>query len=154
MTAQALSPHIYEMMARLGIDLGAVDSLRSDLRYATAIRRCETCRFKTECQEWLDQAPLAVSFAPWFCINADILFELQCDQPGPRRMITESANIADLERLEGEIEEALIDQISKSADDSTIVGLRRRKLHLKNKIEWLRHRGVAVARNDELTAAT
>jgi hypothetical protein len=23
--------------------------------------------------------------APRFCVNADILFELQCDQPGPRR---------------------------------------------------------------------
>jgi hypothetical protein len=28
-----------------------------------------------------------VNFAPDFCMNADILFDLQCDQPGPRRVI-------------------------------------------------------------------
>jgi hypothetical protein len=27
-----------------------------------------------------------VNFAPEFCINADILFDLQCDQAGPRRI--------------------------------------------------------------------
>jgi hypothetical protein len=26
------------------------------------------------------------NFAPCFCINADLLFELQYDQPGPRRV--------------------------------------------------------------------
>ena len=144
MTAPApeYSVHIYEMMARLGIAPTACNSAQLSMRYATAIRQCETCRFQKECQEWLDHAPAAISFAPWFCIIADTLFEMQCDQPGPRRLITESANIADLERLEEEIEEALIDQISKSGDDSTIVDLERRKLHLRNEIELLRHEPV------------
>jgi hypothetical protein len=29
-----------------------------------------------------------MNFAPWFCRNADLLFELQYDQPGPRRVAT------------------------------------------------------------------
>ena len=35
----------------------------------------------------VDYAPAMVNFAPGFCVNAEILFELQCDQPGPRRSI-------------------------------------------------------------------
>jgi len=76
---------ICEMMARLGInpDDGVLPQL--SLRFATAFRQCEDCQSKKACQDWLDYAPAEVNFAPWFCMNADILFELQCDQPGPRR---------------------------------------------------------------------
>jgi hypothetical protein len=71
------STHIYEMMARLGIEPGAGALPHMSLRYATALRRCEACRSKKACQDWLDYAPTMVNFAPEFCMNADILFELQ-----------------------------------------------------------------------------
>jgi hypothetical protein len=48
--------------------------------------RCEGCRSKNACRDWLDYAPAMVNFAPCFCPNADNLFELQYDQPGPRRV--------------------------------------------------------------------
>jgi hypothetical protein len=78
------STHIYEMMARLGIEPGAGVLPQLSLRYATALRRCENCRSKRACQDWLDYAPAMVNFAPDFCSNADILFELQYDQPCER----------------------------------------------------------------------
>jgi hypothetical protein len=74
------STHIYEMMARLGIEPGAGVLPQSSLR------RCEDCRSKKACRDWLDYAPAMVNFAPDFCINADILFDLQYDQAGPRRV--------------------------------------------------------------------
>jgi|SRR6516165_9943942 len=79
------STHIYEIMTRLGIELraGALPQLR--MRYATAVRRCENCRSKKSCQDWLDHAPAMVNFAPDFLMNADVLFDLQYDQAGPRR---------------------------------------------------------------------
>ena len=77
---------IYEMMARLGIEPGAGVLPPLSLRYATAVRRCESCQSKTACQNWLDYAPAMVNFAPDFCTNADILFELQYDQPWSRRV--------------------------------------------------------------------
>jgi hypothetical protein len=76
------SIHIYEMMARLGIEPGAGVLPRLSLRYATALRRCEYCRSKKACRDWLDYAPAMVNFAPDFCRNADILFELQYDEVG------------------------------------------------------------------------
>jgi hypothetical protein len=88
MTAQVAeySTHIYEMMTRLGIEPGAGVLPQLSLRYATAARRCEKCRSKKACQGWLDYAPAMVNFAPDFCMNADILFELQYDQPWSRRV--------------------------------------------------------------------
>ena len=80
------SIQIYEMMARLGIEPEAGALPQFSLRYATALHRCENCRSKKACQDWLDYAPTMVNFAPDFCTNADILFDLQCDQPGPRRI--------------------------------------------------------------------
>ena len=80
------STHIYEMMARLGIEPGAGVLPQLSLRYATALHRCENCRSKKACQDWLDYAPEMVNFAPDFCVNADILFELQYDQPCSRRV--------------------------------------------------------------------
>jgi hypothetical protein len=80
------STHIYEMMARLGIGPGAGVLPQLSLRYATALRRCQNCRSKKACQDWLDYAPAMVNFAPDFCMNGDILFELQYDQPWSRRV--------------------------------------------------------------------
>ena len=79
------STNIYEMMARLGIEPQAGVLPQLSLRYATVLRRCENCRSKKTCQDWLDYAPPMVNFAPDFCANADILFDLQYDQAGPRR---------------------------------------------------------------------
>jgi hypothetical protein len=78
--------HIYEMMARLGIEPSAGVLPRLSLRYAAAFQRCNACRSKRACEDWLDYAPTMVNFAPCICMNADILFELQYDQPGPRRV--------------------------------------------------------------------
>ena len=68
-----------EMMARLGIEPGP----QTHLRYAAA--RCEACRFKRACQDWLDYAPAMMNFAPDFCANADMLFDMQYDQTGRAR---------------------------------------------------------------------
>ena len=73
------SMHIYEMMARLGIEPGAGVLPRLSLRYATALRRCEGCQSKKACRDWLDYAPAMVNFAPDFCRNADI-FDLLYDE--------------------------------------------------------------------------
>ncbi len=88
MTAPVLeySIQIYEMMARLGIEPGAGALPQFSLRYVTALRRCENCRSKKACQDWLDYSPAMVNFVPDFCRNADILFDLQCDQAGRRRI--------------------------------------------------------------------
>lgn len=75
---------IHEMMTRLGIEPGGGVLPALSLRYATAFRRCDSCVAKKACQKWLDHRPADLSLAPRFCVNADILFELQCDEPGPR----------------------------------------------------------------------
>ena len=80
------SMHIYEMMTRLGIEPGAGALPQFSLRYATALHRCENCRSKKACRDWLDYAPVMINFAPDFCSNADVLFDLQCEQAGPRRI--------------------------------------------------------------------
>jgi len=76
------SIHLYEMMEKLGIDPNSGILPRLGLRYATALHRCEDCLCKKICREWLDHTPRSVRFAPHFCPDADILFELQFDQPG------------------------------------------------------------------------
>ena len=73
---------LYEMMTRLGIEPSGSVLPRFSLRYATAIQRCEACPYKKACRAWLDHRPASVSLAPHFCPDADILFELQFDQPG------------------------------------------------------------------------
>ena len=91
---QECPAHLYEMMARLGIEPNAGVLPRLSLRYAAAFQRCKTQWSKRTCEEWLDYAPAMVNFAPWFCVNADILFELQYDQPGPRRGIFGQNSVA------------------------------------------------------------
>jgi len=68
---------IYEMMERLGIEPGGAVVPRLGLSYATAFHRCEACASRQACREWLDSRPMAIVFAPHFCPNADIFFELQ-----------------------------------------------------------------------------
>jgi hypothetical protein len=53
-------------------------------------------------------------------------------------IVEKPASIADLERLEADIEEALISHIDKPDDDSIIADLERRKLDLIREIERLR----------------
>jgi hypothetical protein len=77
--------YLHDMMARLGIAPEAGVLPRLSLRYLTALQHCKVCRSKQSCRDWLDYAPAMANFAPGFCVNADILFELQYDQPGPRR---------------------------------------------------------------------
>ena len=79
------SIEVDEMMARLGIEPAAGAWPQMRLRYATALHRCENCQFKKACRAWLDYAPALVNFAPDFCRNADILFDLQYDNV-PRRI--------------------------------------------------------------------
>jgi hypothetical protein len=57
-------------------------------------------------------------------------------------IVEKPASIADLERLEADIEEALISHIDKPDDDSIIADLERRKLDLIREIERLRCRTV------------
>ena len=53
-------------------------------------------------------------------------------------MVPELPGIADLERLEADVEEALIALIGRPSDDPMIADLQRRKLHLLDAIERLR----------------
>jgi hypothetical protein len=74
--------YLCEMMEHLGIGPGGGVVPRLSLTYAAALHRCEACQSKQACREWLDSMPGSVAFAPRFCPNSDILFELQVDQPG------------------------------------------------------------------------
>ncbi len=82
MVDQARQPtHIREMMEHLGIEPGGGIVPRWSLAYTTAFHRCEGCTNKQACRDWLAIMPALVSFAPRFCPNADIFFELQVEQP-------------------------------------------------------------------------
>jgi hypothetical protein len=70
-----------EMMERLGIDPGGRVVPRLSLTYLTAFHRCHSCPSKQTCRAWLDNTHAPVTFAPRFCPNADIFFELQLDCP-------------------------------------------------------------------------
>jgi hypothetical protein len=74
--------HMWDMMTRLGIEPSASVLPPLGLRYATAFHICEACTCQEACRAWLARAPAEVNFAPRFCPGADILFELQFDQPG------------------------------------------------------------------------
>jgi hypothetical protein len=73
---------IWDMMVRLGIEPGASVVPTLGLRYAAAFHLCEACTHTEACRAWLARAPTEVNFAPRFCPGADVLFELQFDQPG------------------------------------------------------------------------
>jgi Family of unknown function (DUF6455) len=74
--------YIGNIMARLRIDANGGVVPRLSLRYATAFRRCKACPSKEICRDWLDHSPVGVNLVPRFCPSADILAELQFDQPG------------------------------------------------------------------------
>lgn len=134
--------YISEMMERLGIDPGEGAVPRLSLSYVTAFHRCEACGDKQACREWLDSMPRSVVSAPRFCPNVDILFELAVNQPRLNPVVSprDHAHIADLERLEDEIDDLLV---QKPTDDPMIVELKGRKLRLQRQIEWLRHEAFA-----------
>jgi hypothetical protein len=73
--------HIAEMLIHLGVEPGCAAISRWALSFTTAFHRCENCATKEACIEWLAANP-ASTFAPSFCPNADIIFEMQADQPG------------------------------------------------------------------------
>ena len=73
--------HISEMMLRLGIEPGCAAVSRWGPSFTTAFHRCESCDSKQSCRDWLAGQP-EPHFAPRFCPNADILFEMRADQPG------------------------------------------------------------------------
>jgi len=74
-------------MERLGIDPSGGVIPRLSLSYAAALHRCEACPSEQACRDWLDSLPAAVAFAPRFCPNVDIFFELQVDQSRPHGQI-------------------------------------------------------------------
>lgn len=80
-TQQRQQTPIRDMMQRLGIEAGGGIFPRWSLSYATAFHRCEACASKQACRDWLDRMPAQVAFAPRFCPNADIFFELQIELP-------------------------------------------------------------------------
>ncbi len=73
---------IYDMMERLGIEAAGGILPRFSLTYASALHRCEQCQTPDACREWLKTAPQALHFAPKFCPNGDLFFELKFDRPG------------------------------------------------------------------------
>ena len=74
--------YLREMMERLDIDPAGGVVAHSGLTYLTALHRCQSCPSKPECRAWLDSVPMSMAFAPRFCPNGDLLFELRHDQPG------------------------------------------------------------------------
>ena len=54
--------------------------------------------------------------------------------------MTKPANIADLVRLEDEIDEALLNLLNKPTDEQMIDDLKRCRTHLRDEIEGLLHR--------------
>ncbi len=145
--------YLIELMQRLGIDPGEGVIARLSLSYATAVHRCDACPAKQECRDWLDSAPQSVTFAPHFCPNNDILFELQVDRPSlsrapsgrvPEKAAEPHAHVADLERLEVEIDEVLLCQ---SIDDAVSAELKRRRSQLRDEIACLRQQAAAKTRS-------
>lgn len=136
--------YLIELMERLGIDPGEGVIPQLSLNYSTAIHRCEACSTKQECRDWLGGAPKSVPFAPRFCPNDDILFELQVDRPSlnrtpsarvPNTAAEPHAHIADLERLEEEINDVLLAQPINEAVSSELL---HRRSYLREEIAGLR----------------
>ncbi len=73
--------------SRLRAQVGSKRRVRLiTLRSTVQIRPPQPIRQTPDaCREWLKTAPEALNFAPKFCPNGDILFELQFDQLGSPR---------------------------------------------------------------------
>ena len=74
--------YLREMMERLGVDPAGGVVAHSGLTYLTALHRCQSCPSQQACRAWLDSALMSMAFAPRFCPNGDLLFELRHDQGG------------------------------------------------------------------------
>jgi hypothetical protein len=74
--------YMREMMERLGLDPAESVVPHYSLSHMTALHRCAACTRKQACRDWLDHMPGSVTFAPSFCPNANIFFELQFDHLG------------------------------------------------------------------------
>ena len=132
--------YLIEIMKRLGIDPVGDAISQLGQGYAVAFDNCEACPSKQACRDWLATMPQPAAGAPRFCPNAAILSELQA---GRRDRAKSRAHIADLERLEDEIEEILL---RKATDDSMVADLKRRRLYLRNEIESLQLEAGAASR--------
>ena len=75
------STDLFRMMERLGVEPAAGVVARWSFSYAAALHGCRACSAKDACRTWLNSVPSAVNLAPHFCPIADILFEMQVDQP-------------------------------------------------------------------------
>jgi len=75
--------YLPEMMRRLGVDPACRVIAHSELTFLTAAHQCRGCDAQERCRAWLDDAPMSFAFAPGFCPNKDLLFEMQFDQAGP-----------------------------------------------------------------------
>jgi hypothetical protein len=84
-TIERQPTHIVEMMERLGLDPGAGAIPRLSLSHITAFHRCQVCPLKAACAAWLDGHRGPLAFAPPFCPNGDILFEMKFNDPGALR---------------------------------------------------------------------
>jgi len=73
---------VWQMMERLGIEVAGGALTHWSMVYDTARHRCESCSSKPACKRWLKATPPFAGFAPPFCPNADLLFELQVSRPG------------------------------------------------------------------------
>ena len=82
MAAPAKPTYLREMMDRLGVDPAGGVIAHSSLTYLTALHRCQACPSQRDCRAWLDSAPMSMAFAPRFCPNGDLLFELRHYQGG------------------------------------------------------------------------
>jgi Family of unknown function (DUF6455) len=81
-TTERQPTHIVEMMERLGLDPGAGAIPRLSLAHITAFHRCQACPLTARCGAWLENHRGPLTFAPPFCPNGDILFELKINDPG------------------------------------------------------------------------
>jgi hypothetical protein len=75
--------YLFELMQRIGVDPSRRSIAQSELTFLTALNQCRNCKSNEQCRAWLDQAPMSFAFAPGFCPNKDLLFEMQFDQGEP-----------------------------------------------------------------------
>ena len=79
--------YICEMMECLGYRAGRRCRAASKLKLHDRVPPVRSLPSKQACRTWLDELPQLVTFAPRFCPNGDILFELQVNQPSLNRCV-------------------------------------------------------------------
>ena len=85
--------YLSEMMELLGIEAGVAEPCWG-LRYAAAFHRCEACRCRQACRDWVDGRQAPATLAPRFCPNADIFLELAVDQPSSGVDVVRASEVA------------------------------------------------------------